>query len=50
MNHIFRLFRHVPQYLVHYANNETAAIKIFSNAHQKSGDTLHKEWSKNFEN
>jgi len=32
--HIFLLSRHVTQYLVHWANNETA-IEIFSNAQQK---------------
>jgi len=32
---IFRLFRHVSHYLVHWANNETAAIEIIPTTHQK---------------
>jgi len=29
------LFLHIKQYLVHWANNETAATAIFADAHQK---------------
>jgi len=35
VKHIFRLFRHVMQCLVHLANNETAAMEIFPTAQQK---------------
>jgi len=35
IKHIFRLFRHVTAYLVHWANNQRAAIEIFPSTHQK---------------
>jgi len=34
-SNIFRLFRHITQYLVHWPNNETPATEKFANAHQK---------------
>jgi len=40
MKHIFQLFRHVMQCLVHLVDNETAAIEIIPNVHQKNGDAL----------
>jgi len=35
IKHIFPLIVYVMAYVVHWANNETAAIEIFSNTHQK---------------
>jgi len=42
IKHIFLLFRHVAQqaYTMHWANNETAIIEIFPNAHQKNSGCI----------
>jgi len=43
MKAIFRLFRHVTQHLVHWANKETATEIFPKRINKRNGDTLYND-------